>query len=324
MRVVKAVALTHQLLAWLSKAFGKKKLNILIYHQVVAQHDVMRPSEPSADVFDWQMQLVANYYTPMSLSAAIQALKSDTLPDNALCVTFDDGYRNNLTVAEPILRKYGVPATVYVATGYTAGRNMFNDRILDLIGDTQRTQFNLSAADLDQQAAESTASRIQLAHKVIGKIKYLHFNQRSEVVDQLYVDNDADEAPHRMMTSAQIQELANKGVEIGAHTQDHPILKSLKVSEQQQQIQASKETLEAMLDRPIRHFAYPNGKLNDDYSGDTVEIIKALGFESAVSTHWGISARSSDFHQMKRFTPWDTTPIKFHLRMMLNQLRGEQ
>ncbi|REL31128.1 polysaccharide deacetylase family protein [Thalassotalea euphylliae] len=318
------MALTHQLLAWLGKVFGKKKLNILIYHQVVAQHDVMRPSEPAAKVFDWQMQLVAKYCTPMSLSDAIQALKSDALPANAICVTFDDGYLNNLTVAEPILRKHGVPATVYVATGYSSGSNMFNDRILDLIGDTKRSQFNLSAVGLGEQVVDSNTSRIRLAHKVIGKVKYLHFHQRNEVVDQVYADNKADEKPHRMMTPAQIQELAHKGVEIGAHTQDHPILKSLDVAEQVQQIKVSKQTLEAMLGRPIRHFAYPNGKLNDDYSDDTVGIIEDLGFETAVSTHWGISTKSSDFFQMKRFTPWDTSPIKFHLRMMLNQLRGEQ
>ncbi|REL37248.1 polysaccharide deacetylase [Thalassotalea euphylliae] len=284
----------------------------------------MRPSEPFAEEFDWQMQLVAKYYTPISLSDAIKALKSDTLPDNAICVTFDDGYLNNLTVAEPILRKYGIPATVYVATGYSGGSNMFNDRILDLIGDTQHAQFNLSAVGIEKQSVNDTQSRIRLAHKIIGKIKYLHFDERNEVVDRLYRDNQAQEYDARMMTPAQIQELAFKGVEIGAHTQDHPILASLDVEEQQRQIVASKEALEIILSQPVKHFAYPNGKLNDDYSEQTADIVKTLGFDSAVSTHWGISTVASDFHQMRRFTPWDATPVKFHLRMMLNQLRGEQ
>ena len=314
--------LVHTLLKLAGKYLGKGRLSILIYHQVFAQQDVMRPSEPTAEMFEWQMNLLRQYYTPLSLTAALQALKENKLPENAVCVTFDDGYENNLTIAQPILAKYQIPATVYVATGFSKGQNMFNDRVLDLLGDVSYNQFDLSAVSLGTCLVSSQAERIALAHQVIAALKYLNYRERSDKVDQIYQANNAGEYPARMMTHEQIKVLANSGVEIGAHTHDHPILKTLSTQDQQQQLRQSKVELEELLSKPVKHFAYPNGKLDDDYSVTTVDLVAELGFESAVSTHWGVSGETSDVFQLKRFTPWDISPLRFDTRLRLNQIRG--
>ncbi|WP_448212547.1 polysaccharide deacetylase family protein [Colwellia sp. MEBiC06753] len=310
----------HIALQGMGQLLASKSLSILIYHQVLAEPDRMRPSEPTAAMFDWQMQLISKYYKPISLTTALAALDNNTLPVNAICVTFDDGYLNNLEVAEPILAKYQIPATVYVATHFAGGTNMFNDRILDLIGDEQRTLFNLSALNMEQQAVNSTQERIVLAHKLIAQVKYLHFQKRQAVVDQLYQDNQATEYPSRMMNPAQVRALADKGVDIGAHTTDHPILRTLPAEQQFQQILESKQQLAQWADKSIAHFAYPNGKLHDDYSEETVTQVQNAGFASAVSTHWGVNNKVADRLQLKRFTPWDSNPLKFHLRLTMNQL----
>lgn len=312
----------HGLLQLFGRLLGRQKLSILIYHQVVADTDPMRPSEPTAKVFDWQMWLIAKFFTPMSLTEALVALEKQQLPANAICVTFDDGYLNNLTVAQPILAKYQVPATVYVATGYSSGGNMFNDRILDFIGDQSRSSFNLTVLDLGKQQVSDYPSRIKLSYQVIGKIKYLDFRQRQQVIDRLYQDNQASEYPNRMMTPEQIKTLANLGIDIGAHTVDHPILKTLSDEEQLAQLVDSKQTLENIIGQSVENFAYPNGKLHDDYSEQTVALVKKAGFNSAVATHYGISTNTSDFFQLKRFTPWDKGAVKFHVRLLINQIKG--
>jgi hypothetical protein len=65
-------------------------------------------------------------------------------------------------------------------------------------------------------------------------------------------------------------------------------------------------------------FAYPNGKPGDDYSPATVEIVRSLGFDAAVSTQWGASGTGDDLLQIKRFTPWDKTRLRFGMRLLGN------
>ena len=124
------------------------------------------------------------------------------------------------------------------------------------------------------------------------------------------------------MTCDEIVELADKGVDIGAHTVDHPILKSLEVEEQEQQICNSKIALERLLNKPVTGFAYPNGLPGTDYDSSGVDLVKAAGFEYAVSTTWGISTRSTSPYELHRSTPWDNKPGKFHARLIRHMLRN--
>ncbi|MFD2167322.1 polysaccharide deacetylase family protein [Thalassotalea euphylliae] len=312
----------HRVLHGLFKLVAKPQLSMLIYHQVVESRDAMRPDEPTAAEFEWQMALVSQYFTPMSLSDAKKALANDSLPKDAICVTFDDGYVNNLTVAQPILEKYDVPATVYVATGFCDGDNMFNDRIIDLIGDDKRSSVNLESLDMGIVTLESIEQRITLYSNVIKQIKYLTYPERKATIDKLYKANDCAEYPSRMMTPSQIKALSDTGVTIGAHTVDHPILRTLTEAEQRKQISDSKTMLENLVGKVVCHFAYPNGKLGDDYSSETRNIVEEQGFETAVSTHNGVSNKETDIFQLKRFTPWDKSPLKFHLRLLLTALKG--
>jgi hypothetical protein len=70
----------------------------------------------------------------------------------------------------------------------------------------------------------------------------------------------------------------------------------------------------------IRYFAYPNGKPGQDFTNEHANIVKQLGFEGAVSTRCSASTVDSDLYQLPRFTPWDTTPVKFAARLMKNSL----
>ena len=311
------MALFHAIIQFFYKALVKQKLSILIYHQILPDLDPMRPDEPTGEDFQWQMALISKYFTPMSLSEATKALKEGTLPRDAICVTFDDGYINNLTVAQPVLSTYQVPATVYIATAFSDGENMFNDRIVDLIGDADRAHIDLSAIGLGKHDLVDSEQRINLYVQVIKHLKYINYIERKSLINRLYQDNNATEYARRMMSPAQIIELSELGVEIGAHTVDHPILKTLTEQQQLDQISHSKQSLEALLGKPVRHFAYPNGKLGDDYSQSTRDIVKQLEFETAVSTLSGVSSANTDVFQLKRFTPWDKSPWKFHLRLLI-------
>lgn len=307
----------HWLLQQSGRFLSRGKLSILIYHQVLAEFDPMRPTEPTAAVFDWQMQLLARYFTPLSLDQALQHLADNSLPPNAICVTFDDGYLNNLTVAAPILAKYQIPATVYIATAFSAGANMWNDRLIDLCSDTNRSQLT---SPLGILPLCNSASRYQTSLQLIKHYKYLPVTERQQAVDSLYQQNQASEYQPRMMNASQIQQLAAAGITIGAHTLQHPILKSIPPAEQQQQIEHSKTWLEQLLAKPVLHFAYPNGVEGRDFDDTTVKLVQQAGFVSAVVTDWGYNTSSSSRLKLKRFTPWDQQPVKFQLRLLKNLL----
>ena len=103
---------TLQWLCTLVSGLGKKKkLFILIYHQVLDQPDFMRPWEIDKRVFNWQMALIGKFFNVLPLHEALEKMADDTLPPRAVCITFDDGYANNFTNALPILLTNKLPAT---------------------------------------------------------------------------------------------------------------------------------------------------------------------------------------------------------------------
>ncbi len=305
-----ALSLTGQVLA-------RGKLSILIYHQVLAAHDPMRPWEPTADVFDWQMALLKRYFKPLTLTEATQRLNEGKLPANAVCVTFDDGYANNLTIAQPILEKYGIPATVYVATAFSHGENMWNDRVIHLFSDPRRKTLQLEDQVVELGEWEERRS---MAERLLIAMKYLPVKDRLERVGALYKSANIEEQASLMMTPDQVRTLSEAGVEIGAHTVNHPILRVLPESEQRHEIQHSKAELESWIGKQVQHFAYPNGVTGKDLDTDTVRYVQESGFSTAVVTDKGTSSGQTSPFLLKRFTPWDRSAFRFQLRMIHNKV----
>ena len=98
-------------LAMFSPAGRRAKLSTLIYHRVLPEPDPLRTGDPDAATFRWQMGLLARHFNVLPLPEAARRLQDGTLPARAACVTFDDGYADNFTIALPILREAGIPAT---------------------------------------------------------------------------------------------------------------------------------------------------------------------------------------------------------------------
>jgi peptidoglycan/xylan/chitin deacetylase (PgdA/CDA1 family) len=121
-----------------------------------------------------------------------------------------------------------------------------------------------------------------------------------------------------MMTASEITTMRRAGMQIGAHTVSHPILARLTDEQVRQEILDSQKFLEQLLGERVGLFAYPNGKPGEDYTQGTVDIVRSLGFDAAVSTQWGASGFSDDCFQIRRFTPWDKTRLRFGLRMLTN------
>src|SRR5262245_20069562 len=107
-----------RLASWLAGyAGGRPVFPILTYQRVNNDNDPLLPAVPTT-LFERHMAYVASAYRVMCLDEMVERAAKNSLPRNTLAITFDDGYRDNLTDAAPVLRRYGLPSTIFVATGF--------------------------------------------------------------------------------------------------------------------------------------------------------------------------------------------------------------
>ena len=299
----------------------RARLVVLIYHRVLAEADPVRPGEVTGQEFTWQMQLLAKYFHVIPLREAIERLKAGDLPVRTACVTFDDGYADNVTLALPILERYGLHATFFIATGFFHGECMWNDEVLNAIRDTLRQQLDLSSMKLGEFQLKTPVARWQAAKAIIPRLKYLPFAQRASQVRQLVEICEIESSSGLMMGREGVQKLHEAGMTIGAHTRNHPILSTQSPDEAKKEISQSKDMLEDIIGDPVDLFAYPNGQPGEDYRRAERDIVESLGFSGAVSTSPGAARMLSDPYQVPRFTPWDKQPLPFFLRLLHNARR---
>lgn len=304
----------------LSPAGSRARLSILIYHRVREAPDALRIGELDREAFDWQVRLLARYFHVLPLSDACRRLSDGTLPARAACITFDDGYADNESIALPILQHYGVSATFFVATEFLDGGRMWNDTVIEWARRLDAEELDLRDFGLGVIRPDGIEARRRLIRGVIGAIKYLEPGQRAERVASLVERAPVTLPDDLMMTSAQVRKLAQAGMEIGGHTHSHPILASLDDAQAKREIETGKDRLEEMIGAPLRLFAYPNGKPSTDYRLRDRDLVQSLGFEAAVTTQWGTADRSGDLFQLPRFTPWHGSPSRYHLALVRNYL----
>lgn len=296
---------------------------ILIYHRVRNETDPLTPYDMKAEQFDWEMRLLRQYFNVLPLSEAIDALNNHTLPERAVCITFDDGYTDQVEVALPILKKYGHPAAFFIPTGYLNSGCMWNDVVTETIRFYYGGELDLAELNLGIHKTSTLDQKREVIARLLVTIKHFHPEKRKEVLDHMRTVIGFDVATDLMMGEDKIRLLSNAGMEIGSHTKMHPILTSLSDDEAANEISESKYILEDIISKPVRYFAYPNGKPYEDYMPEHVEIVREAGFEAALSTAKGVATTESDRFQLPRFTPWDDKPTKFMLRMISNYTETE-
>ena len=301
----------------------RNRLSILIYHRVLPKADPLFPSEVDAERFDQQLRYLKQAFNIIPLSQAVEGLRNGALPPRAACITFDDGYADNADIALPILKRHGVSATFFVATGFLNGGRMWNDTVIELIRRAP-DRIDLGALGLGQFTLDTLPKRRAAIGTLLDALKYLPIDARQAQVDSMGPLIGVRAPDDLMMSDDQVRQLHRAGMEIGGHTVNHPIIARMDSAAARTEIADGKARLEQIIGEPIRTFAYPNGKPGQDYIAEHVAMVKQLGFESAVCTAWGAARPGTDLFQLPRFTPWDRSQLRFTLRMMQNLSKSGQ
>lgn len=297
------------------------RLTIVMYHRVLDRLDPLSPYTPTVEVFDCHMQTLANGFQVLPLSEAIVRLKKGSLPRRAACITFDDGYRDNYTVATPVLKRYCLPATIFVSTGFLDGGRMWNDSVMEAVRHAPGSSIDARGIGLGTHAMGNDTERAAAMLRLLDQLKYLPFSERAEKVNELCELVGVPLPTDLMLSTEEVRAARMSNIEIGAHTVNHPILTQIDDQQARIEIAGSKAHLEDVLREKVTLFAYPNGRPNQDYLVRHAAMVKEAGFAAAVSTASGAAKRDSDLFQLPRYAPWDKLKSRLQLRLLQNLLR---
>lgn len=306
---------------------------ILMYHRVArTELDPWRLCVSPRN-FAAQMAWVRAEREPMRLSELTQSLANGRCPRGALVVTFDDGYRDNLTQALPVLEAERVPATVFCTSGAVdSGQAFWWDRLatlllapaqlppwLELAAGAARRRFDLGPATRydagerarDRDADDAGASpRLAFYREVWAWLRPLSVPERDAALAQVSAWCGAFAAPDDALplSSAQARTLAaSPWIEIGAHSVTHPALPALPPAAQRDEVAHSKRRLEALIERPVTSFAYPFG----DEDETTAALVREAGFACSCTTHLAAVRRDTDRFHLPRIAvgDWDAPTL---------------
>lgn len=272
-------------------------------------------------VFTKLIDIVAESMRVLPLSEAIRALPSGKLPARAVALTFDDGYVEWLTNVAPLLSARGLPATFFVTTGQLLGDGMWHQRIEHAVAALPDLGSVLPPGLSGFDNLADVRHRRHLARVIQEELKYLPLADRNAAILDLEHQATTPLMKQERFTPAHVRALRDAGFSIGAHTIDHPILRSVSEQDAIREIGGSKETLEGILREPVKLFAYPNGRPAQDFDARHVDLVRRCGYQAAVITGGGVATRQTSPFELPRFTPWTAHATRTILQIGSNMIR---
>lgn len=266
-------------------------LRVLTYHRV--DDPQKRPSlYPRVTVtpqeFVAQMQHLVAGYNPVSLEQVLEALEAPVLralPPRAVLVTFDDAYCDFAEQAWPVMKRYGIPATLFVPTAFPdqPQRTFWWDRLYPALRTTPRR--DVVAVPFGEVSVKTAVDRHQTLTRVRNYLKSLPHQQAMDWLEQFCHDLAAQPPEHSVLSWDALRQLAREGVTMGAHTQTHPLMNRVTPAEAKAEAVQSVNDLKRELGNVAPIFAYPSGGFNED----VVKGLQEAGITCAFTTVRGIN-----------------------------------
>ena len=290
---------------------------IFLYHRVNDDRDPFLPSLPVAE-FRQQMEYIARNFHVVTLNDIAEGRIAGNGSKYSVAITFDDGYRDNFTSAFPILKELGIPATIYLATGYVGtNRIPWYDEVCLAFKLTVRPRFQLERKDAPSGTMTTQAERLALLELVLDWLRELDDDARRLAMPELFAALGVPASltlPNYMLGWDEVKQMKAHNIEFGAHTVSHPVLSRTSGRALQEEISASKKTVEQKLKTEVRHFAYPFGR-NAHVGSEARRWVEQSGFKTAVTTEYGFNAPGDDPFALRRFTPWGHDLASFILQL---------
>ncbi len=293
----------------LNKLLGQPgRMLVVMYHRVI--------TDPALDPFglgmcveqkhfESQLKWLRNRFEVLPLAEAVQRVRQgEKLPPYSVAITFDDGYLDNLTLAAPLLNKYELPATFFVATGGLAeGAAFWWDRVIAALADTRVESVMLPSLGFSAPLSLSPLRRLATVEQILAGLWSLPPAALPDAINEVISAltpgacyDSAAQARAARMTPEQVNQLQAMGFEIGAHTIRHVDMRSLSMKEATRELVESRQHLQEIVAEPVKAFAYPSGY----HSSALHDAVRFASFSYAVSADRAINTADLRTHAIYR------------------------
>lgn len=305
------------------------KVSILTYHRVLSQKEIdidfVQPGMYVLEnIFENQLNFLKRYFQILSFDELLQLWNERRWDEKKryCVVTFDDGWLDNYIYAFPLLKKYQVPATIFLPTGFIGTNQWFwPDKIYYMLGHSLRP------------GTEDKNKTLQFIKEKWGiELDEMHWREGADALIELWkeapeaeIDTFIEEMRTQLDLSwptervvvnwEEVQKMSQSGISFGSHSVTHRILTKLTPGEIEDELIGSLSTLRERRVNSIPVFCYPNGNANERIA----KMVNDAGYRAAVTTQFGSEAPSSTNHfQMKRIgihndISYTSSLFSFHL-----------
>jgi peptidoglycan/xylan/chitin deacetylase (PgdA/CDA1 family) len=291
----------------------RQRVVVLNYHRIADGSQDFLLDEPDEEQFTRHIQWLKLFFDVSIIETALYRLKNEKLKRPIICFTFDDGYKNNLEVALPVLKKEDISACFFVTYSQKPNFMMWNDRIYCALKASTKKELHFNNYNCSLTYNNHSPLSTSKIATFIECVKYLEKSDREELLSNLSAALGTTNVPPKdlMMNDHDLKRLVESNIEIGAHATDHDVLTTLSDDAAREEIKSLRPMIEAAINRPIAYYAYPNGKYGKDFSDKHVDLLKEAGFKAAFTTNWGSIKASTDLHKLPRFLPWRKSKFGF-------------
>lgn len=317
---------------------NKKKLIILFYHGITENEGYLNPYHIPKSKFEKQiLYLKKKKYNFISLMNWINIIKTkQKLKNNNVIITFDDGYKNVIDNAYPILIQHGIKGCLYIVS-YIIGTNQFlwSDFIDVFLRNYEKPKFRFIIKGKQIEYPLNSENEINKSiHKIQLKLTSLKDSERLAYLEQFNKPNKINgfkktKKDYFLANWKDIKNLARNILEIGSHTKTHPNLNKISNDKElTSELSDSKVIIEKKIGYPVKHLCYPHGAYNEK----VIQKAKELGYLTGVTGDRGFNTINTDLFQLKRMMGYnDFTLFKANisglylfLNKILNKVKRKQ
>lgn len=297
---------------------------ILTYHRIVSDHMVRDEHiQPGMYVlgqsFEAHIAYLRKRFNIISLDELLDLWRTNRLKsEQSYCViTFDDGWRDNYQFAFPVLMKYRIPATIFLATDFIGTARWFwPDQLMFLLqtgrqhttGAADREAFSTVLAEMTGvtlPAVDGIFRRVESGDPIdpdaiIELCKRIEIDKIHQMIDRLSRALHMDLPTQRVLLNwDEVREMAGKGITFGSHSGSHRIMTQISLSEVKMELIDSRNTMLRQGIKPVPIFCYPNGSFDRDIQ----ELVRGNGYLAAVGCEVGLERdKPSDLFALKRIS----------------------